>query len=420
MQIEIAPRCRLGYFQRKGYNLPLWREIAVGSQSRLLSVELKHAPSPTRTPGSVMTRTDSKHSRLERIAASPRWDGTRFRNSSPVSRGDPTVAMPSMSEFICGGDRRVPQAPLPSRNPLDIWTRPVDSGLRATWLGHSTVLIEIDGWRVLTDPVWGPRASPSRFIGPKRFQPVPVALRELPPLDAVIVSHDHYDHLDYTTMRLMRKSLGTHHHFAGRRRAPRGFRHCPGTDSRARLVGITSRAGHRPHAACRTVTSFLRTRPERRQQDVVVLVRDPVATSSRVLQRRYRPDGRTRRDPRPARALRSRHARSGRMASGVGQHSPRTGQRARGAHFIRRRPAPARALGHVQSCAAPMGRTRRNAVQLAPKTSARLILPQLGEPVEPAHDFAMTPWWRGVDVNARKPRRDGGTRMPKAMPFPPD
>ena len=78
--------------------------------------------------------------------------------------------------------------------------------MRATWLGHSTVLIEIDGWRVLTDPVWGPRASPSRFLGPKRFQPVPVALRELPPLDAVIVSHDHYDHLDYTTMRLMRKA----------------------------------------------------------------------------------------------------------------------------------------------------------------------------------------------------------------------
>ncbi len=58
------------------------------------------------------------------------------------------------------------------------------SGLRATWLGHSTVLIEIDGVRVLTDPVWGQRASPSRLAGPKRFQPVPVTLRELPPIDA--------------------------------------------------------------------------------------------------------------------------------------------------------------------------------------------------------------------------------------------
>ena len=58
-------------------------------------------------------------------------------------------------------------------------------------------------------------------------------------------------------------------------------------------------------------------------------------------------------------------------------------------------------------------------LQLAPKTSSRLILPRLGEPVEPAHEFAITPWWRGVDVKATKPRR-GSTRMPKAMPFPPD
>jgi L-ascorbate metabolism protein UlaG (beta-lactamase superfamily) len=67
------------------------------------------------------------------------------------------------------------------------------------------VLLEIDGWRVLTDPVWGPRASPTRFAGPKRFQPVPVAMSDLPRLDAVLVSHDHYDHLDFTTMRLLRK-----------------------------------------------------------------------------------------------------------------------------------------------------------------------------------------------------------------------
>ena len=77
------------------------------------------------------------------------------------------------------------------------------TGLRATWLGHSTVLIEIDGLRVLTDPVWGLRASPSQWAGPKRFQPVPVAIRSLPPLDAVVISHDHYDHLDYTSIRAL-------------------------------------------------------------------------------------------------------------------------------------------------------------------------------------------------------------------------
>jgi L-ascorbate metabolism protein UlaG (beta-lactamase superfamily) len=77
------------------------------------------------------------------------------------------------------------------------------SGLRVTWLGHSTSLIEIDGARILTDPVWSERASPSTLVGPKRFHPPPLSLEDLPPLDAVVVSHDHYDHLDMTTMRAL-------------------------------------------------------------------------------------------------------------------------------------------------------------------------------------------------------------------------
>jgi L-ascorbate metabolism protein UlaG (beta-lactamase superfamily) len=88
---------------------------------------------------------------------------------------------------------------LPALDPRAAWARPSDR-LRATWLGHSTVLLELDGLRVLTDPVWGERASPSRIAGPKRFQPVPVTVAELPPLDAVVISHDHYDHLDYPTI----------------------------------------------------------------------------------------------------------------------------------------------------------------------------------------------------------------------------
>ena len=145
--------------------------------------------------------------RLERIKASPLWTGERFRNVHPIIPGlrDPNASMPTMGDFLCGGERRVPRGPLPSANPLQAWARPPASGLRATWLGHSTVLIEIDGLRVLTDPVWGPRASPSRLLGPKRFQPVPVPLRAMPPIDLVLVSHDHYDHLDYPTVRELAK-----------------------------------------------------------------------------------------------------------------------------------------------------------------------------------------------------------------------
>src|ERR1700683_3155506 len=152
----------------------------------------------------------SDGARLERIKSSPLWAGDRFRNAHPITPGlrDPTASMPSLSDFLCGGERRVPQGPLPSMNPLEAWATPPGSGLRATWLGHSTVLIEIDGLRVLTDPVWGSRAPPSRLIGPKRFQPVPVALKAMPQLDLVVISHDHYDHLDYPTIRELAKREG--------------------------------------------------------------------------------------------------------------------------------------------------------------------------------------------------------------------
>src|SRR5678815_5634503 len=95
--------------------------------------------------------------RLERIEASPRWDGERFRNVHAIDPKlrDPSAPMPTLREFLCGGDRRVPSRPLPSVSPLEEWRIPPSTGLRVTWLGHSTVLIEIDGVRVLTDPVWG-------------------------------------------------------------------------------------------------------------------------------------------------------------------------------------------------------------------------------------------------------------------------
>jgi Beta-lactamase superfamily domain len=146
--------------------------------------------------------------RLERMRSSPQWAGEGFHNVHPILQGlrDPNASMPSLSDFLCGSERGNPVRPLPSLNPLESWRYKVDTGLRVTWLGHSTTLIEIGGLRVLTDPVWGSRASPLSLAGPKRFQPVPVALREMPPVDLVIISHDHYDHLDYPTVRALVKS----------------------------------------------------------------------------------------------------------------------------------------------------------------------------------------------------------------------
>src|SRR6185312_8829433 len=72
--------------------------------------------------------------------------------------------------------------------------------LAVTWLGHSTALLEVDGYRVLTDPVWSNRCSPSRTVGPQRMHKPPIPVESLPAVDAVVISHDHYDHLDFDTV----------------------------------------------------------------------------------------------------------------------------------------------------------------------------------------------------------------------------
>jgi L-ascorbate metabolism protein UlaG (beta-lactamase superfamily) len=145
--------------------------------------------------------------RLERMQASALWADGAFRNKHPTLPGLRSAEpRPSLSDFLCGGERRHPRAPLPAIDPRRQWAKPVDTGLRATWLGHSTVLLEMDGVRVLTDPVWGARASPSRLVGPKRFQPVPITVAQLPPIDLVVISHDHYDHLDYPTIRKLART----------------------------------------------------------------------------------------------------------------------------------------------------------------------------------------------------------------------
>lgn len=138
---------------------------------------------------------------LDRLRASPQWQGEAFDN--PLAKVDPRF-WPLMKGWLLGDERRNPDEAITinALGPQHFATPPA-SGLRLTWLGHSTFLIEIDGKRVLTDPVWGERASPSSYIGPKRFHRPPLALADLPPLDAIIISHDHYDHLDWPTIKAL-------------------------------------------------------------------------------------------------------------------------------------------------------------------------------------------------------------------------
>ena len=143
----------------------------------------------------------SSGERRARMKTSTQWGDGTFVNPQPLAND----ILRSITDAFAASDHGSPDAPVATVSPpASTFATPPPSGLRVTWLGHSTILVEIDGRRVLTDPVWSERISPSRWVGPTRWYAPPIALVDLPPIDAVVISHDHYDHLDAPTITAMR------------------------------------------------------------------------------------------------------------------------------------------------------------------------------------------------------------------------
>lgn len=118
--------------------------------------------------------------------------------------------MGAFFDYFMGGGKRFPsKQPGPFSTDLDKLKESLKQDLSITWLGHSTVLIGIEGKVFLTDPVWSRRCSPVSFLGPKRFFDVPMKLKDLPKIDAILISHDHYDHLDKDTILYLAENTET-------------------------------------------------------------------------------------------------------------------------------------------------------------------------------------------------------------------
>ncbi len=133
-----------------------------------------------------------------------RRDGRRYVNPVPTKIGGLSIMFKVGPRFFLDAKARAPQRPLgPFYTDTRIYSRSPRSGLRITWMGHASSMIEIDGVRILTDPLWDERAAPMSWIGPKRFFPPPLELHDLPRIDAVIISHDHYDHLGAGSVRAL-------------------------------------------------------------------------------------------------------------------------------------------------------------------------------------------------------------------------
>lgn len=124
-------------------------------------------------------------------------EGKKFLNPVPTAIETGSNMFKILWQYYTNKAETIPKHKLrPFTTDISVYKKAPQSGLRITWIGHSSMLIEIDGKRILTDPVWSKRASFSSLIGPLRFFPAPLLLKDLPPLDAIIISHDHYDHLD--------------------------------------------------------------------------------------------------------------------------------------------------------------------------------------------------------------------------------
>jgi len=363
--------------------------------------------------------------RLERMKHSPLWAGEGFRNVHPIAPGlhDPAAPRPTLSEFICGGNRRVPVGPLPSMDPRQAWAKPPDTGLRATWLGHSTVLIEIDGFRVLTDPVWGPRASPSRLAGPKRFQPVPVALRALPPIDLVLVSHDHYDHLDYPTIRELARgdvpfvtSLGVGAHLEA-------F----GVPA-ARITELDWWESHTLPGGELSVTAA----PSQHFSGRGLKDRNATLWSSLVIRTAKHKvffSGDTGLTGEYA-TIRERLGPFDLVMLEVGAFHPSWGD----IHLGPENALKAHALlgggaflpvhwGTFSLAIHAWDEPAETLLARAPALGVQLVMPRLGEAVEPAHADGVSPWWREVDTQptAAEPVAEADAlSVPKTLPWPAD
>jgi L-ascorbate metabolism protein UlaG (beta-lactamase superfamily) len=156
------------------------------------------------------TKSQTLMERIKRIQTSPQYNDGEFVNPMDA----PVMAPGSTWEYIKKKFFSERLDPEPTGELLvkpiqqSEWTGIDKENLFFAWLGHSSILIAVDGKTVLVDPVLEERASPFSWIGPKRFHPAPVTAEGLPPIDVVVITHDHYDHLEEPTIRRLDGKTG--------------------------------------------------------------------------------------------------------------------------------------------------------------------------------------------------------------------
>jgi L-ascorbate metabolism protein UlaG (beta-lactamase superfamily) len=140
---------------------------------------------------------------MNKIEDSPNYSEGKFKNYHDWEQPSFGEYLSTGWDFLFGGDQRTPDGLLPRESvDLKYFTDSGKDQLNVTWLGHSSLMINIDGYRILTDPVFEKSVS---FFGPSRYNgDVPVDTTDLPDIDVVIISHNHYDHLNMSSIELLK------------------------------------------------------------------------------------------------------------------------------------------------------------------------------------------------------------------------
>lgn len=148
--------------------------------------------------------------RQEHITDSPQYRDGKFRNEKPRLAKGALATGKAIARYLAAPkiDKTPLQAtPLVTQNRQSLEAQ-IGAGAAVYRLGHSSLLLQLEDEFWLIDPVFGERASPFSWIGPKRFHPSPVSVQELPDIAGVIISHDHYDHLDEFTVKALHERVG--------------------------------------------------------------------------------------------------------------------------------------------------------------------------------------------------------------------
>ena len=145
---------------------------------------------------------------LARIEKSPNYNGEGAFKNQELTLASTGMKLSSIPKFFTNGDNKVPSETLPQKNLDKDYFRNKSEEPRITWFGHSALLLEMEGTTIFIDPMLGEVPAPHPLLGSSRFnKELPIAIRDLPEIDLVLISHDHYDHLDYGSIQQLKDKV---------------------------------------------------------------------------------------------------------------------------------------------------------------------------------------------------------------------